>query len=67
MELINHVQASFHMEQEKHDQLLEIATMKEVSADTTIVGYLFLGHLPFILSYDRLVSSLSIAFLLGFW
>ena len=28
VELIQHVQASFHMDQEKHEQLLEIATMK---------------------------------------
>lgn len=28
-ELIKHIQDSFHMEQEKHQQLLEIATMKE--------------------------------------
>jgi hypothetical protein len=31
VELINHVQSSFHMEKEKHEQLLEIATMKEVT------------------------------------
>ena len=30
-ELINYVQEAFHMESEKHQQLLEIATMKEVS------------------------------------
>ena len=29
-ELIKHIQESFHMEEEKHQQLLEIATMKEV-------------------------------------
>ena len=29
-ELINYVQEAFHMEGEKHQQLLEIATMKEV-------------------------------------
>ena len=29
-ELIKYVQEAFHMEQEKHQQLLEIATMKEV-------------------------------------
>jgi len=29
VELIKHVQSSFHMDQEKHEQLLEIATMKE--------------------------------------
>ena len=29
-ELINYVQQAFHMEEEKHQQLLEIATMKEV-------------------------------------
>ena len=29
-ELISYVQQAFHMEDEKHQQLLEIATMKEV-------------------------------------
>ena len=29
-ELINYVQDAFHMDEEKHQQLLEIATMKEV-------------------------------------
>ena len=29
-ELINYVRDAFHMEEEKHQQLLEIATMKEV-------------------------------------
>jgi predicted transposase YbfD/YdcC len=30
-ELINYVRDAFHMDEEKHQQLLEIATMKEVS------------------------------------
>ena len=30
-ELISYVQEAFHMESEKHQQLLEIATMKEAS------------------------------------
>ena len=29
-ELINYVRDAFHMDEEKHQQLLEIATMKEV-------------------------------------
>ena len=37
-EMINYVQEAFHMESEKHQQLLEIATMKEVSKFRYLVG-----------------------------
>ena len=39
-ELIDYVQQAFHMEDEKHQQLLDIATMKEVhsSISSTEIG-----------------------------
>ena len=39
-ELISHVQAAFHMEDDKHEQLFDIATMKEVSP-TFIMLWIF--------------------------
>ena len=39
-ELINYVQEAFHMESEKHQQLLDIATMKEVLLNCEIPSYL---------------------------
>ena len=43
MELIQHVQASFHMDQEKHEQLLEIATMKVLTKIKTKSNVSFSG------------------------
>ena len=44
VELIQHVQASFHMDQEKHEQLLEIATMKVLTKIKTSRSPIFLSQ-----------------------
>ena len=43
-ELINYVQEAFHMESEKHQQLLEIATMKEVLLNCETPFSLIFNH-----------------------
>ena len=43
-ELINYVQEAFHMESEKHQQLLEIATMKEVLLNCKTPSSLIFNH-----------------------